>query len=42
MITLKNIAVHLVQTVIVYSDQYLAASELSETRQTENVEQLER
>ena len=42
MITLKNIAGHFVQTVIVYSDQYLAASGLSEPRQTEKVKRLER
>ena len=42
MITLKNIASQLVETFVVYSDQYLAAAGLSEPRQTEKVKRLER
>ena len=42
MITLKNIASQLVETFVVYSDQYLVASGLSEPRQTEKVKRLGR
>ena len=42
MIVLKNIASQLVETFVVYSDQYLVASGLSEPRETEKVKRLER